>query len=1054
MVGQTRAFVDGVEVELRRRERMLLAALSVDHPAATPRDVLIDRLWPEGAPTTARKSLQNHVARLRRALGHGVITTIEDGYRLSDDLKLNVVEIANAASGPGSVPIPTPAEGLPFAELASAAPGVTEARRRVISARTELRLHLARHEGDSSSSLAFLERAVDEDPYAEHAWLDLAEKYGASGRRRDAAQTFSRARRTLAGAGLAMGDGLGDAERLLLANSPGMPWTSNNGVTAMVVVGSQNRLRDEVVSEANNGPKATVIYGPAGAGKTTVLELVATGLSGRGMQVTATRCEAEPVLPLEPIAVVVENILERAPFLVNELDDPAPLSLLSPAVASIIGRARGIFDPERRRLQSAVVNLLNHPALQPLAILVDDLHWSTATTRALIGAAVDHARTTGAGPSLVASWRGPRPEAPLGTSESTCIEVRGLDVDEIETVLGTLVDLPTERHALAARLHAATAGNPLFVREMIRSFAADPVVGGDFPALLGGPTPALVSTLLAARVGRLSVGAGRAAQAAAVLGRGQETADVLAIAPGGDVEACIDAGILRVASPGSTEFDHDLLRQAVLDSLGPVRRVELHDIAARAIEESPRSADRLTEIAHHTVEAGVLDPLGAAHYATEAAQVHTSRAHHLEAADILGRAASVLEETACWPARRVELVIEAGAALMRAGDPNARTTLESGLELATEVEDPILHAAATIELCKLGPTSESGADDPVAVTAIERALREVGDRGLRARVAAAATMVFSLGGDGARCREMINSALHDARADGRPEVLAAVMPFAYMALSQPEDLDRRRLLAEELAQVGGSLRRPDVEWEASLLRFGNALQSGHATLRDDLARMETLAAVVQERARDWQMEYLRATVAQLDGDLERSEEIITGSLEYTDCVAASRVVAVFGVHLLALRALQGRLPELVDELKNIAADQPGVGAWQGALAMAAAEAGRHDIAAESFDRATEDDLGLIERDFSYTGVLFCLGRAAVVLGDAVRAATILPFIEPWADRWSWVGTTTLGPLGEVAADCFGLVGRAADAAAARDAAMSATRQLGAPLYSARLVGPV
>ncbi len=1033
---------------------MLVAALSLDHPTATPRDLLIDRLWPDGAPTTARKSLQNHVARLRRALTASVIVTTENGYRLADGVEIDALEITAAVLGPGHVSawgLPT---GRPFGELGSAAPGVAAARRRVVAARTELRLRLARLEPDSSSSFALLERALDEDPYAENAWVELAKTYAEAGRRRDAAQAFSRARQTLGRAGLTVGDGLGDAERLLFAGSPVMPSTGDTAVPGMVVAGSQLRLRDAIVSESTKVPSATVIYGPAGIGKTTVLEHVATGLSAQGIRVIVTRCEAEPVLSLEPIAVVVEDLLERVPSLVEELHDPAPLSLLSPAIASAIGGVRRVLDPERRRLQSAVVRLFNHPDLQPLTIVVDDLHWSTPATRELLGGAVDHARAGGDRLSVVASWRGPRPEAPLGRSESTCIEVLGLQVEEIETAVGAFVDQPTERREIAHRLSDATAGNPLFVREMLRTMAAAPMVGGESSVLPILSTPALVSTLLEARVARLPTAALNAARAAAVLGRGQEIADVLAIAPGGDVEACIEAGIVRVVSRGSTEFDHDLLRRAVLDSLGPARRVELHDLAARAIEASPRSADRVTEIAHHTVEAGALDPLGAAHYARLAAQIHASRAHHIEAADILGRAASVLEETEHWPARRLELVIEAGAALLRAGDPDARATLESALELAGELDDPNLFATATIEFCKLGPTTESGINDPVAVAAIERALERVGDRGLRAQVAGAATMVFSLGGAGSRCRELLEQALLDARADGRPEVLAAVLPFAYMSLSRPEDLARRRGLAEELAQVGSSLRRPDVEWEAYQLRFSNALQSADPALRRDLVEMEALAAAVQGRSRDWQMQYLRASVAQLDGDLVRSEEIITASLEYTDSVAASRIVAAFGVHLLALRALQGRLSELVDELIDISGDQPGVGAWQAALAMAAAEAGRYDIAVESFDRATENELSIIEHDFSFTGALFCLGRTAVVLEDSSRAELILPFIEPWADRWSWVGTTTLGPLGEVTSDCLDLVGRTADATTVRGATASAARRLDAPLYLARLGSPV
>src|SRR4051794_16302347 len=48
--------------------RRLLAALVVDAPRVVPTATLIERLWGDRAPTTARTALQVHVNRLRRAL--------------------------------------------------------------------------------------------------------------------------------------------------------------------------------------------------------------------------------------------------------------------------------------------------------------------------------------------------------------------------------------------------------------------------------------------------------------------------------------------------------------------------------------------------------------------------------------------------------------------------------------------------------------------------------------------------------------------------------------------------------------------------------------------------------------------------------------------------------------------------------------------------------------------------------------------------------------------------------------------------------------------------
>jgi DNA-binding SARP family transcriptional activator len=64
------------------KQRALLAILVLDAGRVVPTDRLIDLLWGEEAPRTATASLQNAVARLRRALGADVLVTHAPGYRL------------------------------------------------------------------------------------------------------------------------------------------------------------------------------------------------------------------------------------------------------------------------------------------------------------------------------------------------------------------------------------------------------------------------------------------------------------------------------------------------------------------------------------------------------------------------------------------------------------------------------------------------------------------------------------------------------------------------------------------------------------------------------------------------------------------------------------------------------------------------------------------------------------------------------------------------------------------------------------------------------------
>src|SRR4051812_33283280 len=71
----------GRQIELRRqKQRALLAMLLLRAGTAVPSDVLIEGLWGEGAPRTARNALQNSVAQLRRVLGRELLPRRGDGY--------------------------------------------------------------------------------------------------------------------------------------------------------------------------------------------------------------------------------------------------------------------------------------------------------------------------------------------------------------------------------------------------------------------------------------------------------------------------------------------------------------------------------------------------------------------------------------------------------------------------------------------------------------------------------------------------------------------------------------------------------------------------------------------------------------------------------------------------------------------------------------------------------------------------------------------------------------------------------------------------------------
>jgi DNA-binding SARP family transcriptional activator len=65
------------------KERSLLAALALRPGAVIAVDALVDAIWGETAPPSARKTLQTYVSNLRRALGSDAVVTHPSGYSLS-----------------------------------------------------------------------------------------------------------------------------------------------------------------------------------------------------------------------------------------------------------------------------------------------------------------------------------------------------------------------------------------------------------------------------------------------------------------------------------------------------------------------------------------------------------------------------------------------------------------------------------------------------------------------------------------------------------------------------------------------------------------------------------------------------------------------------------------------------------------------------------------------------------------------------------------------------------------------------------------------------------
>jgi predicted ATPase/DNA-binding SARP family transcriptional activator len=207
--------VDGDRVvEIAPQERLVLARLVAARGRSVSDDVLVDALWGEQPPATARKTLQGKVHRLRQAIGNDAVVRSNGGYRLGPTVDVDIDDVERlVAEGRRAI-----ADGLrdeaaeQFRRAESRFRGEalgelhddpTSAGLRGQLAELELTVEeerlvneLAR--GNHRNVVGELEALVGRDPTRERAWCLLVTALAGVGRQADALDAVARAKRALA----------------------------------------------------------------------------------------------------------------------------------------------------------------------------------------------------------------------------------------------------------------------------------------------------------------------------------------------------------------------------------------------------------------------------------------------------------------------------------------------------------------------------------------------------------------------------------------------------------------------------------------------------------------------------------------------------------------------------------------------------------------------------------------------------------------------------------------------------------------------------------------
>ena len=605
LCGTLRAEIAGRSVSPRlpgRQGRALFAFLVINRHRSVGRDELLDVLWPANPPEAPDAGLSTILARLRRAVGHGVIEGRSQlSLRLDPSARIDV-ELAAERYGDAERALASN-DFLVAADAASEALRIVrrpllpdlegswvQARRAELgeleSGLLDVLGRAARGVGDREH-LATAERTARElterHPFRESGHALLMEVQAQRGNVAEAMRTFERLRAFLR-------DELGavpsaslsalhedllrrgrlrdpDADRV----APAPPSRRNGAPVPLPVIGGGagltpfvgrseqlGRLRTPWIDAATGHRCFVLLAGEPGVGKTRLAAEFASEVHRAGATVLYGRCDEEPLLAYQPFVEALAHVLRFGQWDADgDLEvDLQQLRRLMPEARPDAGASGDELtkDPGSARylLFEAVGRVLGRATRRrPVLLVLDDLHWADKPTLLLLRHLL---RLTGPARLMVLGiLRDVELDhgVPLADfvadmrreSRFDRVALAGLDERETDALVAAHLKTPAS-DAFIRALRSQTDGNPFFMQESLRSLVESRGVQcgeqATAEALASMGVPDSVADVILRRLGRVAELTRDALTAAAVIGREFDINIVRGLL-GKPAEAVIDA---------------------------------------------------------------------------------------------------------------------------------------------------------------------------------------------------------------------------------------------------------------------------------------------------------------------------------------------------------------------------------------------------------------------------------------------------------------------------------------------------------------------------------
>lgn len=739
-------------------------------------------------------------------------------------------------------------------------------------------------------------------------------------------------------------------------------------LAAAEVVGRQAELlalRDALDDLTEGHPHVVTVSGPAGIGKSRLLDALARMGAERGVQVaTAGEHAWGRDVPYRPWRPIVRRLLD----LEDDLDPEAlteRVAAFAPDVtewAPLLGDVFGVEVPatdltrdlapetrSRNRVHLLTELMRARTRTAPWIFLLDEAQHLDSVSWDLAAAMARVARDDALPLGLVFAYR-PHELSPLAigglervlaSGPSHALELGELEPAEVEELLTARFALPPNGVAddLLAFVATRASGNPFFAEELVQMLLEDGTIwrrpdGGWELAHAararggGSGIPSSLHGLVLARIDRVPAASGRALKVASVIGR-SFGADLLRAATGDDADggrsdpvahlgALVSRDLIAPTEPDTYRFLHVTVHQVAYESLLFAQRRRLHAAIAAWHERNGdlSETERTALLAHHYARAAagsgddaLVDRAGEL---LAVAAAHNERVSAFAEAAASYRIALDLFEERSVPSERAEgLRVRLGDMHERLGEYEpAEACFQEALRRAP---DAATEAAAMASLCLLlTRKGEYGDARSMGERAMEAA-SAAGDRSLLALVRGRMGILAALGGDLAEAEALFEAAYRHYLETGQTRNAAAWLNNIGLGLVFQERFDEAAERLTEALDLSRSERIREIEAQV-LMNLG--------------------------------------LCAHKQGDLERAAERYRTSLEISRTLLAREDALINAVNLGDVALARGHAHEAWHDFVRAAEEAVAFGAMPRTLdalrgaAEVLASLGEHERAAE------------------------------------------------------------------------------------------------------------